>query len=165
MSSLPTLAAAFLGAGIATGATAAFASDLDCAVPSASRGVDASLARALRGAERHPGLDGDIRAAIGRMAAAGMAKGEIVDRLVEAYCPLVKSDPVLTFDQKQEAVRSFASAVTDTVFAPADAPESILLSVAIPPALSEQIQVAAAKRGLTRSEWVRDALTARLARP
>ncbi|MBB5765068.1 hypothetical protein ABEV34_14955 [Methylorubrum rhodesianum] len=83
-----------------------------------------------------------------------------------AYCPLVARDGSLTLDRQREAVRRFASTLTSLVYDPPDPTQgetAFILSLPVKPALSLQIDAAAAKAGKTRDAWILEAIQARLA--
>lgn len=158
------IAAALAGALSGTPASSA---GLDCGTPSAPHPqADAVLTRAITS----PQLDGTagtaLASAIRRLASEGVPRAIIVDRAVAAYCPLVAPDGSLTLDRQREAVRRFASTLTSLVYDPAEPGQgetAFILSLPVEPALSLQIDAAAAKAGKTRDAWILDAIQARLA--
>ena len=82
-----------------------------------------------------------------------MPRAVIIDRAVAMCCPLVDRDEGLTLDRQREAVRRFASALTSLVYdppGPNEGKSAFILSLPVKPALSLQIDAAAAKTGKTR---------------
>ncbi|MCP1549309.1 MULTISPECIES: hypothetical protein [Methylorubrum] len=94
-----------------------------------------------------------------------MPRAVIIDRAVAMCCPLADRDESLTLDRQREAVRRFASALTNLVYdppGPNEGKSAFIMSLPVKPALSPQID-AAAKAGKTRETWILEAIQARLA--
>ncbi|MCG5247035.1 hypothetical protein [Methylorubrum extorquens] len=147
--------------------TAASAAGLDCGPPSAPHPeADAVLTQAIVSPQPETKAGTALASAIQRLRAQGVPRTVIVDRAVAAYCPLVARDESLTLDRQREAVRRFASALTSLVYDPPGPNEgetAFILSLPVKPALSLQIDAAAAKAGKTREAWILEAIQARLA--
>ena len=95
-----------------------------------------------------------------------MPRAVIVARVVAVYCPLVDRDESLTLDRQREAVRRFAYAQTSLAYdppGPNEGKSAFILNLPVEPALSLQIDAAAAKTGKTRETWILEAIQVGLA--
>ncbi len=96
----------------------------------------------------------------------GLKPSMIVDRLVGAYCPLVAADTALSDKQKTERVRQFAQQVTGLAYAPSATDEvDVLVQTTLTPEMLTQIDQAAKRGGITRDEWIAQAIKRQLAGP
>lgn len=97
--------------------------------------------------------DADIRATIASLREAGLSSGAIVDSIIAAYCPVIAGNPDIVSTQKADAVEAYAARVTDMVYTYSDADE-IILDVALPPAVVNDVQTQADSAGLSADAWV-----------
>lgn len=165
--------AALTGLGIATGMAVvltgapASSAGLDCGATSAPHPqADAVLTQAIVSPQLDTNAGTALASAVRRLRSEGVPRATIVDRAVAAYCPLVARDGSLTLDRQREAVRRFASTLTSLVYDPPEPGQgetAFILSLPVKPALSLQIEAAAAKAGKTRDAWILEAIQARLA--
>jgi hypothetical protein len=161
------------GLGIAAGLAGALAgtpassAGLDCGPPPAPHPeADAVLTQAIVSPQLDTNAGTALASAVRRLRSEGVPRAVIVDHAVAAYCPLVARDGSLTLDRQREAVRRFASTLTSLVYDPPDPTQgetAFILSLPVKPALSLQIDAAAAKAGKTRDAWILEAIQARLA--
>lgn len=97
---------------------------------------------------------------------SGMKPALIVDHLVSGYCPLVVADGSLSDKQKTDRIRRFAQLVTGLVYAPPEpGEEDILVQAALAPDLLSQIDQVARQSGMSRDEWIEQAIKQKLAQP
>ncbi|AWI90149.1 hypothetical protein C0214_18930 [Methylobacterium sp. DM1] len=152
---------------VALAAAPARSVGLDCGPPSAPQPeADAVLTQAILSPRLDEKASTALASAVRRLTSAGVPRAVIVDRAVAAYCPLVARDGSLTLDRQREAVRRFASTLTSLVYDPPEPNQgetAFILSLPVRPALSLQIDAAAAKAGKTRDAWILEAIQARLA--
>ena len=145
----------------------ASAAGIDCGKPPPPHPeADAMLTQAILTPQFDTNASTALAAAVRRLRSQGAPRAEIVDRAVATYCPLVARDGSLTPDRQREAVRRFASILTSLVYDPVEPGQgetAFILSLPVEPALSLQIDAAAAKAGKTREAWILDAIQARLA--
>ena len=146
---------------------AASAAGIDCGKPPAPRPeADAVLTQAILSPQLDTNASTALASAVRRLRSQGVPRPEIVDRAVATYCPLVARDGSLTPDRQREAVRRFAATLTSLVYDPIEPGQgetAFLLSLPVRPALSLQIDAAAAKAGQTREAWILEAIQDRLA--
>ncbi len=156
----PTLSLALTGLFL-VGAGPASAAGLVC--PRAEQPAPDGLVQAIGRPGREAGSRQALRAAVARMRGEGIANGAIIDQAVAAYCPLVAGDDTLSPEEKRGALRSFAAGITTLVYDPAQDDRAIRVTVPLPSALSDQIDVAAARARESRETWILRALEARVA--
>jgi hypothetical protein len=97
---------------------------------------------------------------------SGMKPALIVDHLIGGYCPLVAADGTLSDQQKADRVRRFARLVTGLAYVPTNPDEvDVLVETALTPDLLRQIEEAAGRAGITRDEWIEQAIDRQLANP
>jgi hypothetical protein len=97
---------------------------------------------------------------------SGLKPSLIVDHLVGAYCPLVAADNSLSDKQKTDRVRRFAQQVTGLAYMPSDAGEvDVLVQTTLAPELVTQVDQAAGRGGVSRDEWITQAIKRQLAAP
>ena len=97
---------------------------------------------------------------------SGLKPSMIVDHLVGAYCPLVAADTSLSDKQKTDRVRRFAQQVTGLAYAPSDTDEvDVLVQTTLAPEMLSQIDQAAKRGGVSRDEWIAQAIKRQLAGP
>ncbi|MEE7459429.1 hypothetical protein MPAR168_06265 [Methylorubrum populi] len=146
--------------------TAASAAGLDCGPPPPPHpDADAALTQAILSPQLDANASTALASVVQRLRSQGVSRAVIVDRAVAIYCPLVAKDESLTLDRQREAVRRFASVLTSLVYDPTDPTQgetAFILSLPVKPALSLQIDAAAAQAGLTRDAWILQAIQARL---
>ncbi len=103
-----------------------------------------------------------LGAAVELLRSKGVSSTMIVDNLMAAYCPRVAASG-LPKSQKTALMRSFASRVTQLVYAPSDGDETaILLDVPLTPDLEKQAAAAASREGSTVQEWIVEVVKQRL---
>jgi hypothetical protein len=97
---------------------------------------------------------------------SGLKPSMIVDHLVGAYCPLVAADASLSDQQKTDRVRRFAQQVTGLAYAPSDTDEvDVFVQTTLTPELLTRIDEAAKRGGVSRDEWIAQAIQRQLAGP
>jgi hypothetical protein len=97
---------------------------------------------------------------------SGLKPSLIVDHLLGAYCPLVAADNSLSDKQKTDRVRRFAQQVTGLAYMPSDSGEvDVLVQTTLAPELLTQIDQAASRGGVSRDEWIAQAIKRQLAAP
>jgi hypothetical protein len=147
---VPTHAAAFTCPETSGGAMPATAPSLDNLYSGAT---DATASNRL----------GEVMADLRK---SGLKPSLIVDHLVGAYCPLVAADNSLSDKQKTDQVRRFAQQVTGLAYMPSDAGEvDVLVQTTLAPELLTQIDQAASRGGVSRNEWIAQAIKRQLAAP
>jgi hypothetical protein len=149
-SRLPFLALAGL---LVLAAWPAAADGLSC--PGNGKGApDGPLFEAIAKPGNAAGSNQALRGAVQRLRAEGLSNGAILDHAVASYCPVIDRDPSLSLPQKQSALRSFAAQITTLVYDPTQDATRILVTVPVSTALSDQIDVAAAKAKESRDAWI-----------
>lgn len=97
---------------------------------------------------------------------SGLKPSMIVDHLVGAYCPLVAADTSLSDEQKTNRVRDFAQQVTGLAYMPSQTDEvDVLVPTSLPPDLLTQVDQAAKRSGISRDEWITQAIRRQLTAP
>jgi hypothetical protein len=97
---------------------------------------------------------------------SGLKPSLIVDHLVGAYCPLVAADSSLSDSQKTDRVRRFAQQVTGLAYMPLQQDEvDVLVQTTLAPELLTQVDQAASRGGVSRDEWIEQAIKRQLAAP
>lgn len=97
---------------------------------------------------------------------SGLKPSMIVDRLVGAYCPLVAADTSLSDKQKTDRVRQFAQQVTGLAYMPALTDEvDVLVQTTLTPDLLTHVDRAAKHSGVSRNEWIAQAIRRQLTAP
>ncbi|MGO4387654.1 CopG family transcriptional regulator [Microvirga sp. 2YAF29] len=97
---------------------------------------------------------------------SGLKPSMIVDHLVGAYCPLVAADTSLSDAQKTNRVRRFAQQVTGLAYMPSETDEvDVLVQTTLAPELLTQIDQAAKRGGVSRDEWITQAIKRQLTAP
>ena len=101
--------------------------------------------------------------AIDRLRRQGLKSGEIVDRLVGAYCSRLGSQAGLSDRNKAEQVRQFASNLASFVYRPRDkGREDIVITVPVPTRVYDQLRQAAKTAKVSESVWAIGAIENRL---
>lgn len=126
--------------------------------------LEASQAATIKAAlPAGDGLDAPdaLDAAVDSLRAKGIGSGLIIDGVIAAYCPSVAAQAGLSDSAKTAKLASFASRVTRTVYS-LDSADAVILDVAFPPALLNDINAKAAAAKVTPEAWVRGAVDAAL---
>jgi hypothetical protein len=126
--------------------------------------LEASQAATIKAAlPAGDGLDAPdaLDAAVDSLRAKGIGSGLIIDGVITAYCPSVAAQGGLSDAAKTEKLATFASRVTRTVYA-LDSADAVILDVAFPPAILNDINAKAAAAKVSPEAWVRGAVDAAL---
>lgn len=100
------------------------------------------------------------------MRSEGIKSGEIVDKLVVAYCSRIDSEKNLSEERKAEQVRRFASMLAQSIYTPPEKGKvNILLDVPVPTSLYGHLRQAADKAGVSLDAWVTGAIVDKLSKP
>jgi predicted HicB family RNase H-like nuclease len=117
-------------------------------------------------AESNGDVSDKLAATIHRMRSEGVKSGEIVDKLVVAYCSHIDGEKSLSEDRKAEQVRRFASMLAQSVYtAPEESKVNILLDVPVPTSIYAHLRQAASKAGVSLDAWVTGAIVDKLGKP
>lgn len=113
-----------------------------------------------------PRISEPLRTAIEEMKMEGTKSGEIVDKLVVAYCSRIEPETSLSDKGKAELVRRFASNLASVVYrGQASDQEDILVNVPVPSSLYGQLQKAAQNANVSQDMWIGEAIKQQLAKP
>ncbi|GLK71606.1 hypothetical protein KHC23_12515 [Ancylobacter dichloromethanicus] len=109
------------------------------------------------------GLDAPdaLDAAVDSLRGKGLGSGLIIDGVITAYCPGVAAQAGLSDAQKTEKLAGFASRVTRTVYS-LDSADAVILDVAFPPQILNDINAKAAAAKVAPEAFVRQAVDAAL---
>jgi hypothetical protein len=94
-----------------------------------------------------------LNATIGTLQKEGMPKSQIVDHLMDAYCPMVARDESLTGAEKAVRVQRFAGQITQLVYS-LESGLDIIINVPLTPDVVDALNTTARKQGLSGSAWV-----------
>jgi len=114
-----------------------------------------------------PKITQRVKTAILKLRKEGIKSGDIIDKLVVAYCSRLEPETSLSNEQKAKQVRSFASQLTRVIYKGATTPdeEDILINLAVPPPLYAKIQRAAEMAHVSQEAWISQALKQQTNKP
>jgi hypothetical protein len=98
-----------------------------------------------------------LNASVAALRAKGVEAAVIVDQLISNYCAAQAGNASLTDAQRTARVRSFAARIVRTVYA-LDSADAIILDVAFPPDMVNEINAKAKAAGVSPQDWVVDAV-------
>lgn len=120
--------------------------------------AQASLMAAGGGAD----LDNKIRELVTQARGQQLSDTQITNMLVAAYCPAVANMAGLTDAQKRTRLTAFSERLEDALASPATAAtpanEKVIVPVALPPNVMQEINAAAAAKHQTAADYMADML-------
>jgi hypothetical protein len=94
-----------------------------------------------------------LNATIGTLRKEGMPKNQIVDHLMDSYCPMIGRDDSLTEAEKAVRVQRFAGQITQLVYS-LESGLDIIINVPLTPDVVDALNTTASKQGLSGPAWV-----------
>ena len=108
-------------------------------------------------------MDNRVRMLITQARGNQMTDAQIANMMIAAYCPAVANMAGLNYDQKRQRMLAFAGRLQDSLAANAPATsmsapvkEKIIVPVAIPPDVMQQVNAAAAAKRQTPADYMAD---------
>jgi hypothetical protein len=98
-----------------------------------------------------------LNAGVAALRAKGVPAAIIIDQLIAGYCARQAGNASLDDAARTARVRSFAGRIARTVYA-LDSANAIILDVALPSAIADEVNAKAAAAGVSPEEWVADAV-------